>query len=144
MRQHRLPSTQPQKVTLGLTAPGTPDSSQSPLYSRVHRPLCRVLMLLSLIAVLLPVAGCDSATVAIGEDNLILRKLRTGTHELIAASDLAQLRKEAELGRSVGRYQNFSKGLFTWRLDTATGDICLLLAPEAEWKKKAVSTQGCQ
>lgn len=41
------------------------------------------------------------------------------------------------------RYQVFkSESGETWRLDTATGETCLLLATAARWKKS--STEGCQ
>ena len=34
------------------------------------------------------------------------------------------------------RYQVFNRGPHTWRLDTISGDTCLLLAPQADWSKE--------
>lgn len=72
-----------------------------------------------------------------------VKKLRSGQYTLIGNQELADLRHEADLGKSVGRYQMHREGLRTWRLDTATGEICLLLAPEQDWKKAETAAQGC-
>jgi hypothetical protein len=47
--------------------------------------------------------------------------------------------KELVALKTVGRYQQYANGGRTWRLDTATGQTCLLLAPDADWKKPEVS-----
>jgi hypothetical protein len=31
----------------------------------------------------------------------------------------------------------------TWRLDTTTGEDCILLTSEADWKKPETAAQGC-
>jgi hypothetical protein len=72
-----------------------------------------------------------------------LQKIRTGQYELVKSDELAQLRKDAEIGRSVGRYQVHMSGFRTWRLDTATGASCLLLTSEADWKKPENAIQAC-
>lgn len=64
-------------------------------------------------------------------------------YEVITKIELAQLKKEAENGRSVGRYQTFTRGIRTWRLDTATGSSCLLLTSEEDWKKPDTAASGC-
>jgi hypothetical protein len=43
----------------------------------------------------------------------------------------------------VNRYQMRSEGYRTWRFDTATGKICLLLTPDSDWKKPDVAAQSC-
>lgn len=43
----------------------------------------------------------------------------------------------------LGRYQLQRDTGRTWRLDTVTGDICLMLASEADWKKPDIQAQGC-
>lgn len=43
----------------------------------------------------------------------------------------------------LGRYQLQRDTGRTWRLDTATGDICLMLAPETDWKKPDIKAMGC-
>jgi hypothetical protein len=47
------------------------------------------------------------------------------------------------LGKHVNRYQMRTEGYRTWRFDTATGTICLLLAPDWDWKKPDVDLQNC-
>jgi hypothetical protein len=64
-------------------------------------------------------------------------------YEVVTKVDLAQLKKEAEIGRSVGRYQIFTRGVRTWRLDTATGRSCLLLTSDEDWKKPDTAASGC-
>ena len=64
-------------------------------------------------------------------------------YEVITKAELAQLKKEAEIGRSVGRYQTFTRGIRTWRLDTATGSSCLLLTSEEDWKKPDTAASAC-
>jgi hypothetical protein len=72
-----------------------------------------------------------------------LRKLRTGQYGLIKSDELAQLRRDAEIGRSVGRFQIHRVGFRTWRLDTATGFSCLLPTTDADWKNPDTAAQGC-
>ena len=72
-----------------------------------------------------------------------VKKLRSGQYTLISNQELDQLKQEAELGKSVGRYQIHRAGVRTWRLDTATGAICLLLAPEQDWKKAETAAEAC-
>lgn len=66
----------------------------------------------------------------------------------VRRSELDELRKKAAAApespnRAIGRYQRFADGGRTWRFDTATGETCLLLAPEVDWSKPDVSKQGC-
>lgn len=42
-----------------------------------------------------------------------------------------------------GRYQLYRQGNITWRLDTATGKTCVVLATDEEWKKPKVYRNGC-
>jgi hypothetical protein len=72
-----------------------------------------------------------------------LQKIRSGQYELVKSDELAQLRKDAEIGRSVGRFQLHREGYRTWRLDTATGYSCLLLTSESDWKKPETVAAGC-
>ena len=70
-------------------------------------------------------------------------KIRSGEWEIVKKEELAQLRRDAELNRAVGRFREFHAGTNTWRLDTATGANCLMLASDVEWKKPDVASQGC-
>ena len=70
-------------------------------------------------------------------------KLRSGKYALVSNDDLAAMKQQADLGKSVGRYQIDREGLSTWRLDTSTGRICLLLTSDADWKKPDIQAQAC-
>jgi hypothetical protein len=72
-----------------------------------------------------------------------VKKLESGQYTLIANQELMELKHEAELGKSVGRYQIHPEGFRTWRLDTSTGQICLLLTSEEDWKDRKIAAQGC-
>lgn len=42
-----------------------------------------------------------------------------------------------------GRYQLYRQGNLTWRLDTNSGESCILFATDAEWRKPRVFHAGC-
>ncbi|HEX4650261.1 MAG TPA: hypothetical protein VH250_02040 [Granulicella sp.] len=42
-----------------------------------------------------------------------------------------------------GRFQVYRQGDLTWRLDTNTGQTCVLFATNAEWRKPQVYRHGC-
>lgn len=42
-----------------------------------------------------------------------------------------------------GRFQVYRQGNITWRLDTNTGQSCVLFATNAEWRKPQVYRYGC-
>lgn len=88
--------------------------------------------------------GCAGLEIATSQAEVdAVQKIRIGQYELIKYDELAQLRKDAEIGKSVGRYQMHQIGFRTWRLDTATGTSCLLLTSEADWKKPETAIEGC-
>ena len=89
--------------------------------------------------------GCGGASIRYTppEDAKALGQLHSGLYDLITKEELRQLRTDAELGRKVGRYQRYETDYRTWRLDPATGQKCLLLAPQADWKKAELHWQSC-
>jgi hypothetical protein len=42
-----------------------------------------------------------------------------------------------------GKYQLYRQGNLTWRLNTETGQSCILFATDDEWKKPKVYRAGC-
>jgi hypothetical protein len=42
-----------------------------------------------------------------------------------------------------GRYQLYRQGDITWRLDTNTGQSCVIFATDEQWKKPRVFRAGC-
>ncbi|MGO4211246.1 hypothetical protein AB4Y89_12920 [Terriglobus sp. 2YAB30_2] len=43
-----------------------------------------------------------------------------------------------------GKYQVYRQGNITYRIDTETGQECILLATNEEWKKPQVYQRGCK
>jgi len=42
-----------------------------------------------------------------------------------------------------GKFQLYRQGDITWRLDTQTGDACILFATDAQWRHPRVFQSGC-
>jgi hypothetical protein len=42
-----------------------------------------------------------------------------------------------------GRFQVYRQGDLTWRLDTDSGQACVLFATNEEWRKPQVYQHGC-
>jgi hypothetical protein len=97
----------------------------------------------ALVLILIALLFCGACDFVDDADEAILQKAKSPAYELVKKEDLAELRRQADLGKSVGRYQIYRSGYRTWRLDTSTGSTCILLAPEEEWKKPDISVQGC-
>ena len=43
-----------------------------------------------------------------------------------------------------GHYQLYRQGDLTWRLNTDTGDTCVIFATDEEWHKPKVYKAGCR
>ena len=73
-----------------------------------------------------------------------LEKLKAAEAEVSRLREQnSQLKQQVATLKSVGRYQIHQAGSRTWRLDTATGQDCLLLASNEDWKKSDVAMQEC-
>jgi len=42
-----------------------------------------------------------------------------------------------------GRYQLYRQGSLTWRLDSESGQTCIIFATDEEWRKSRVYSHGC-
>jgi hypothetical protein len=104
------------------------------------RRLGTAAVLISLIAAL----GCSGYQRVSEKEKEMLLKMRRGEYELVKSDVYEQLKKDAEIGRSVGRYQMQTREFRTWRLDTVTGESCLLLTTEADWKDPKIQSQMCR
>jgi hypothetical protein len=62
-----------------------------------------------------------------------------------AQAQAARSKKEAEEAKAAkpDRFKIVKEGARTWRLDSATGVVCLLLASEADWKDPKTAGQSC-
>jgi len=83
-------------------------------------------------AAILFTTGCGDYAVVDKTQFVVLKK-----------DEYEKLKANAELGRSTGRYQIHRDGVRTWRLDTATGKICLLLTSQYDWDHDAKDQSNC-
>jgi hypothetical protein len=73
-----------------------------------------------------------------------LEKLKAAEAEVSRLKEEnSQLMQQVATLKSIGRYQIHQSSSRTWRLDTATGQNCLLLASKEDWKKLDVAIQEC-
>jgi hypothetical protein len=42
-----------------------------------------------------------------------------------------------------GKYQLYRQGDITWRVNTQSGDACILFATDAQWRNPQVYSHGC-
>ncbi len=100
----------------------------------------RMLRLTGCLSLIFLLCGCGYEIVGSEE----LMRLKAAEAEVVRLrEENAQLKTQLASVKDVGRYQIHQSGFRTWRLDTATGQDCLLLTSDADWKKPAVSMQGC-
>lgn len=109
---------------------------------RYFPALLALVILLTLIASCGPNGELETNTVTDAEYQSV-QKLRSNQYTLMSNDDLKKLQDDAALGKGVGRYQLHNEGFRTWRLDTATGAICLLLTSKDDWKKSDIEAQSC-
>jgi hypothetical protein len=96
------------------------------------------------ICLLSLLVACDDYELVDKKDaDIKLVNLKTCNCEVVAKDELKTLREQAEIGKHVNRYQMRNEGYRTWRFDTSTGKVCLLLAPDWDWKKPEVDAQNC-
>ena len=90
------------------------------------------------------VLGCDSPPQFLTKsDQESLAKLHSGQYTLVSSQELSAMKQQADSGQNTGRYHIFRGGAHTWRLDTDTGRICLLMASADDWKQPELKAQGC-
>ena len=88
----------------------------------------------------LALIGCGYDVVETKE----LEKLKAAEAEVSRLKEEnAQMRQQLATLKSIGRYQIHESGFRTWRLDTATGQDCLLLTSKEDWKRLDTAMQQC-
>ena len=100
-------------------------------------------MRFGLLLVLLLQVGCDDIQLVNANDRALLTKAKSGQYEVVTKTELQELRATAATAKAVGRYQIYNRGYRTFRLDTATGKTCILLATDADWKRLDTQAQNC-
>jgi len=77
-------------------------------------------------------------------DSSELARLKTAEAQVQKLqTENAQLTAQLASAKNVGRFEIHQFGFRTWRLDTATGEDCILLTSETDWKKPETAAQGC-
>jgi hypothetical protein len=87
--------------------------------------------LLPLAAISCTLCGCDDYQVADKSQQVVISK-----------QEYEQLKAVAAQAKQVGRYQLHRDGTRTWRLDTATGRNCLMLATQYDWDSNEGKSQN--
>jgi outer membrane lipopolysaccharide assembly protein LptE/RlpB len=73
-----------------------------------------------------------------------LEKLKAAEAEVSRLKEEnSQLKQQVATLKSIGRYQLHQSGFRTWRLDTSTGQDCLLLSSTEDWKKADTVLESC-
>jgi hypothetical protein len=68
---------------------------------------------------------------------------QSSVYTLPASQSLSRNPPDRTLLAGTGRYELYRQGDITWRMDTATGQACVLFATEAMWRKPLVYSHGC-
>jgi hypothetical protein len=82
----------------------------------------------------------------IEKNNDLQKQLKTASEEIaLARHDASEARQEADEAKSAepDRFKVVKDGVRTWRLDTATGKLCLLLTSDEDWKIPSMARQSC-
>jgi len=111
--------------------------------TRESRSILRHALVLMATFAVLALAGCAGYQVVNEGEYEMLLKVRSGEYQFVKKEELDQLKRDADIGKSVGRYQAYRQGYRTWRLDTSTGETCLLLTTEADWKNPETTARSC-
>ena len=90
-----------------------------------------------------PAPAAATAPTAASSD---LQVTQTGqpAHEAVPAGDtISPNPTNGMVFAGRGKYQVYRQGNITWRLNTETGQSCVLFATDEEWKKPRVYHAGC-
>ena len=98
------------------------------------------------LVTMLTVSGCSSETLGYVDKSKFdnsqkeiadLKKQVTDVQDKLSASQKSAAECQSH------KYQMFQSGNRTWRLDTSTGDACVALTTDADWKSNKTKGQSC-
>jgi len=98
----------------------------------------KVMFLLALFVVVSE-SGCDQQKQDEQKQDVRISALENDVKQLNA--DVVELREKQ---KSEHHYELRNEGFRTWRFDSATGETCIQLTSEADWKRKETIAQSCQ
>jgi hypothetical protein len=67
----------------------------------------------------------------------------TSTTTMPATDSISPNPPNGEVFAGKGKYQLYRQGNLTWRLNTDTGQTCIIFATDEEWSKPKVKRAGC-
>ena len=62
----------------------------------------------------------------------------------ISENEYRRLNEEIDTNKKIGRYITQIDGPFTRKFDTATGESCILFAPQSYWSNPKVLAEACE
>ena len=68
---------------------------------------------------------------------------QSSVYTLPASDTISRNPPDRTILAGAGRYELYRQGDITWRMDTATGQACVLFATEAMWRRSLVYAHGC-
>jgi hypothetical protein len=101
---------------------------------------------LLVVLVFMALSGCSSETLGYidkakfdaNEKKIVeLQKQLADANEKLATNQKSLSELQAH------KYSMFQNGNRTWRLNTVTGDACIALTSNADWKRKETKEQSC-
>ena len=66
-----------------------------------------------------------------------------GMAATLASDTIARNPPNGTIFGGAGKFQVYRQGDITWRLNTETGQACILLATQTQWRKTLVYEHGC-
>jgi hypothetical protein len=96
-------------------------------------------MILLVLFVALSESGCDQQRQDEQRQDVRISSLEADVKQL--KTDAAELKEKQ---KSEHHYELRTEGHRTWRFDSATGETCIQLTSQGDWKHKETIAQSCQ
>jgi hypothetical protein len=87
--------------------------------------------------------GDQSANPEVAQNDQNRSQSQSSVYTLPASETLSRNPPDRTVLAGSGRYELYRQGDITWRMDTATGQACVLFATEAMWRRSLVYEHGC-
>jgi hypothetical protein len=87
--------------------------------------------------------GEQSPTPEVAQADQNRSQEQSNVYTLPASETMSRNPPDRTILAGTGRYELYRQGDITWRMDTATGQACVLFATEAMWRKSLIYEHGC-
>jgi len=99
---------------------------------------------LLVLAMCVSLEGCeDAGFVRKDKYDASQAQLKKAQEELQKAQEELKKAQQQLLESQAHKYQIYTQGWRTWRLDSVTGKTCILLTSPQDWKKPEITQEGC-